>query len=50
MRQKQAGHDRPVWVYNIIARDTVDEMVIDRVTTKRAVSDILTEAMKRRNL
>jgi SNF2 family DNA or RNA helicase len=49
-RQKQAGHDRPVWVYNIIARDTVDEMVIDRVTTKRAVSDILTEAMKRRNL
>jgi SNF2 family DNA or RNA helicase len=50
MRQKQAGHDRPVWVYRIIARDTVDELVIDRLSTKRSVSDILTEAMKRRNL
>lgn len=50
MRQKQAGHDRPVWVYNIIARDTVDEQVIERVTTKRAVADILHDAMKRREL
>lgn len=50
MRQKQSGHDRPVWVYNLIARDTVDELVIERVTSKRAVSDILTEAMKRKGL
>lgn len=48
MRQKQSGHDRNVWVYNIIARDTVDEMVIERCETKREVQDILLEAMKRR--
>jgi len=49
MRQKQSGHDRPVWVYNIIARDTVDEMVIERCETKREVQDILLDAMKRRS-
>ena len=46
-RQMQAGHDRPVFVHNIIARDTVDEMVIERVNSKREVHDILLEAMKR---
>lgn len=48
MRQKQAGHDRNVWVYNIIARDTVDEDVILRCETKQEVQDILLAAMKRR--
>ncbi|BCB27023.1 DEAD/DEAH box helicase [Sulfurimicrobium lacus] len=50
VRQKQAGHDRPVFIHNIIARDTVDEMVIERVETKREVQDILLEAMKRRKV
>lgn len=45
-RQKQAGHDRPVFIYNIIARDTVDELVMARVETKREVQDLLLEAMK----
>lgn len=45
-RQMQAGHDRPVWVHNIIARDTVDELVIERVNSKREVQDILLAAMK----
>ena len=45
-RQMQAGHDRPVFVHNIIARDTVDEMVIERCNTKREVQDILLDAMK----
>lgn len=45
-RQMQAGHDRPMFIYNIIARDTVDEMVIERVNTKREVQDLLLEAMK----
>jgi SNF2 family DNA or RNA helicase len=45
-RQMQAGQDRPMFIYNIIARDTVDEMVIERVNSKRAVQDILLEAMK----
>jgi SNF2 family DNA or RNA helicase len=47
-RQMQAGYDRPVFVHNIIARDTVDELVIQRVESKREVQDLLLEAMKRR--
>lgn len=45
-RQMQAGHKRPVFIHNIIARDTVDELVIERVETKREVQDILLSAMK----
>jgi SNF2 family DNA or RNA helicase len=45
-RQMQAGHDRPMFIHNIIARSTVDEMVIERVETKRSVQDILLAAMK----
>lgn len=47
-RQMQAGHDRPVFIYNIIAKDTIDELVLARVETKREVQDILLEAMARR--
>ena len=47
-RQAQAGHQRPVFIHNIIARDTVDELVMSRVETKREVQDILLDAMKRR--
>lgn len=49
VRQLQSGHNRPVFVNNIIARDTVDEMVIARVNGKRTVQDVLLEAMKRRH-
>lgn len=45
-RQMQAGKDRPMFIHNLIARDTVDEMVIERVNTKREVQDILLDAMK----
>lgn len=48
VRQMQAKHDRPVFVHNIIARDTVDELVIARVESKREVQDLLLEAMKRK--
>jgi SNF2 family DNA or RNA helicase len=48
-RQMQAGYDRPVFVHNIIARDTVDELVIQRVESKREVQDILLDAMKRKS-
>ena len=47
-RQAQAGHDRPVFIHNIIAADTVDELVLARVETKGEVLDLLLEAMKRR--
>ena len=46
-RQMQAGHNRPVYVYNIIARDTLDEVVQERIKTKRDVLDLLME--KKRN-
>jgi SNF2 family DNA or RNA helicase len=48
MRQKQAGFDRPVFVYPILARDTVDDLVMERLSSKRSVQDVLLEAMKRR--
>lgn len=47
-RQKQAGHDRPVFIYHIVAADTVDELVMARRESKREVQDLLLEAMKRR--
>jgi hypothetical protein len=48
VRQMQAGHKRPVFLHYIVARDTVDELVLARHETKRSVQDILLEAMKRR--
>ena len=47
IRQMQSGHDRLVFVNNILARDTVDELMLARRETKRSVQDILLEAMKR---
>jgi hypothetical protein len=48
VRQLQSGHDRPVFVYDIVAEDTVDELVLARHESKRSVQDLLMEAMKRR--
>jgi SNF2 family DNA or RNA helicase len=48
MRQKQAGHDRPVLIYPILARGTVDEVVMERLSSKRSIQEVLLEAMKRR--
>ena len=47
VRQLQAGHNRPVWIYHIIARDTVDELVMARRESKRSVQDLVLESMKR---
>ena len=47
VRQLQAGFKRPVWVYYIVARKTVDELVMVRRETKRSTQSILMEAMKR---
>lgn len=48
MRQKQAGHDRPVFVHYIMARDTIDDLVYDRLVNKRGIQDVLLEALRRR--
>lgn len=46
VRQYQAGHKHPVYIYDVIARDTVDELVVARHETKREVQTLLLEAMK----
>lgn len=48
MRQKQEGLERPVFVHHIMSRSTVDDMVLERLRSKRDVQDILLEAMKKR--
>lgn len=48
-RQAQSGYDRPVFIYNIIAKDTVDELVIERIASKKSVQDLLIERMKLRS-
>jgi SNF2 family DNA or RNA helicase len=46
VRQLQAGHKRPVFLHFILAADTVDELILERLQTKREVQDILLAAMK----
>lgn len=49
LRQKQAGLDRPVFRYRIVARDTIEDWgVLPRLHSKRSVQEILIEAMARR--
>lgn len=47
-RQLQAGYDRPVFVYYILARDTVDEQILDRLEGKGTVQQLLLDSMKRK--
>lgn len=46
-RQAQSGHDRPVFIHNIIAKGTIDELVLQRVEGKRDVVTLILEAMRR---
>lgn len=48
VRQLQAGHNRPVFVHYILANNTLDYDVMDRLETKKSVQDSLLNAMKRR--
>lgn len=47
-RQAQAGHDRPVFIHHIVAKDTMDMVVMQRRESKREVQDLLMEAMKKK--
>ncbi|WP_173911075.1 DEAD/DEAH box helicase [Acinetobacter sp. Marseille-Q1618] len=49
-RQAQAGYDRPVYLHFIVAKDTMDEVVMQRRESKREVQDLLMEAMKRKGV
>jgi len=46
-RQAQSGHPRTVYVHHIVARGTVDELVMRRRETKATVQALLMEGMKR---
>lgn len=48
VRQLQSGHPRSVFIYNIVARDTLDLAVIERRTSKAEVQAILLECLKSR--
>jgi SNF2 family DNA or RNA helicase len=48
VRQLQAGHNRPMFIHFILAADTVDELVLERLQSKREVQDILLSAMRDR--
>ena len=50
LRQKQSGHDRLVTHHHILARDTLDEQILERRINKASVQDTLREAMKKRPL
>lgn len=50
MRQYQGGYDRPVYVYDIVAKDTLDDVMIEATIAKRSREESLKEAMKRRLL
>lgn len=45
VRQMQAGYNRNVFIYYIIARDTVDEDVMYRRQSKKSVQDTLLDAL-----
>ena len=45
-RQAQSGHNRPVYLHRIVAKQTVDELVLARLQTKASVQSLLLEAMK----
>lgn len=47
-RQMQSGFDRPVFIYDIIAEQSIDEVVLARHESKRSVQDLLLEAVKHR--
>lgn len=46
LRQHQAGHPRPVFVYQIQAEGTLDQVVQARVEGKADVQDLLMECCK----
>ena len=48
MRQAQAGLKRPVFVHYLMARDTVDDMILERLRSKKTVQQVLLEALKRK--
>lgn len=49
VRQMQAGTNKVVTIHNILARDTIDEVVVERMDGKKSIQDALLDAMRRRH-
>lgn len=47
VRQMQSGFDRPVYIHEILVRDTIDELVAERHQGKAAVQELLMRAMRK---
>jgi len=47
VRQLQSGYDRVVFIYHLLARDTIDEDVMMRRETKRSTQSIIRDRVKR---
>jgi SNF2 family DNA or RNA helicase len=50
VRQMQSGHDRPVFIYYIMVKKTIERHVKRRLETKKGVQDILMDAMRAGNI
>lgn len=48
MRQLQSGYGRDVFIYQILARNTIDEEMCERQATHKNTLDLLMEAARRR--
>lgn len=48
VRQLQAGHDRPFFIYYIVARDTIDTVIMKSRENKRTMQDLLIEDLKKK--
>jgi SNF2 family DNA or RNA helicase len=50
VRQLQAGFKRPVFIHQIIAKDTVDEDILDRLESKMTIENALKRGLAKRGL
>lgn len=50
VRQLQSGHKRKVLIYDLVAVDTIDEVVLEVVEGKASVQEALFAAMKKRGI
>lgn len=50
VRQVQSGYNRNVFVHNILSNAPIDSMVLERITTKKSIQDILLAELKNRKI
>lgn len=48
LRQRQAGFDRPVFVYRLMAEDTIDQVVAERLAGKGSVQQLILDSLRRK--